>query len=508
MVSDVSDISSTSDNFKREKNKKTKEWLEEVYIISIVLLSYLLARATGILGNEQLIHVGMMLILILVSVALIWQTWSGRRFGTGQSQYNAGIYAVMIMGIVMRIGYMLSTNCTVRGHDLWEIDPSGAGHAGYLLQLLTKHQLPDTNTLQFYQQPLFYILGAVTSWFLNLFFDDMTYYNLVDAAKTVSCIASCLSLVLCRRIAQESGLKDQGILCTLMLTAFLPAFYLTGGTVNPDALAALMMLYAYLFTLRWLRNQSWKNTILLAVIFGLAMMTKISCGVVALVTAGIFLWQFIIALHKKKAGKLLSKYLVFGCISIPLGMWYSIRNYILFNQSLTYVLWQGEQSDLYTGSHPIIQRILLIDVDNLLQGPYTDVRSDYNLPVYYLKSALFGEFSFDVPGFIPVLLLFTAFVLSLFCISAVIGSIRKRRIRRDYRIMIAVILSLVVYGSGVLFYLKYPFGCSMDFRYITFLAVPLSILLGKYAETHKVKSFYLHLLLSIYAVFSALMYSY
>lgn len=508
MVTDVSDISSTSDNLKREENKKTKEWSEEIFIIATVLLSYLLTRATGILGNEQLIHIGMMLILILVSVALIWQTWSGRRFGTGQSRYNAGIYAVMIMGIVMRIGYMLSTDCTVRGHDLWDIDPAGAGHAGYLLQILTKHQLPDTNTLQLYQQPLFYILGALVSRFLNLFFHEVTYHDLVDAAKTVSCMASCISLVLCRRIAQESGLKEQGILYTLILTAFLPASYLTGGTVNPDALASLMMLYAYLFTLRWLRNRSWKNTILLAVIFGLSMMTKISCGVVALVTAGIFLWQFVIALHKKKAGRLLIKYLVFGCISIPLGMWYSVRNYILFRQPLTYVLWLGEQSELYTGSHPIIQRILLIDVDNLLQGPYTDVWSDYNLPVYYLKSALFGEFSFDVPGFLPVLLLLTAFVLSLFCISAVICSIRNRRIRRDYRIMIAVSMSLVLYGSGILFYLKYPFGCSMDFRYIIFLAVPLGILLGKYAETHKVKSFYLHLLLSIYAVFSALMYSY
>ncbi|MGN0324730.1 MAG: ArnT family glycosyltransferase [Lachnospiraceae bacterium] len=482
--------------------------MEEIYIIIIVLISYLLARATGILGNEHLIHTAMMLFLILVSIALLWQIWSGRKSGTGQNRYNNGVYAVMIMGIVMRIGYMLSTDCNVRSHDLWEIDPAGAGHAGYLLQLLAKHQLPDTNTLQFYQQPLFYILGAVTSQFLNLFFHDVTYYDLVDAAKTVSCIASCLSLVLCRRIAQESNLKEQGILCTVMLTAFLPASYLTGGTVNPDALAALMMLYAYLFTLRWLRNQSWKNTIVLAIIFGLAMMTKISCGIVALVTAGIFLWQFVIALHKKKAGILLLKYLVFGSISIPLGMWYSIRNYILFKQPLTYVLWLGEQSELYTGSHPIIQRILLIDVDNLLQGPYTDVWSDYNLPVYYLKSALFGEFSFDVPGFIPVLLLLTAFVLSLCCISAVICSIKNRRFRRDDRIMIAVILSLVVYGSGILFYLKYPFGCSMDFRYMTFLTVPLGILLGKYAETHRIRSFYLHLLLSIYAVFSALMYSY
>ena len=504
----MSDISNTSANIRREENKKTKEWLEEIYIIIIVLISYLLARATGILGNEHLIHTAMMLFLILVSIALLRQIWSGRKSGTVRNRYNDGIYAVMIMGIVMRIGYMLSTNCNVRSHDLWEIDPTGTGHAGYLLQLLTKHQLPDTNSLQFYQQPLFYILGATTSWFLNLFFEDVTYYELVDAAKTVSCIASCLSLVLCRRIAQESGLREKGIFYTLMLISFLPAFYLTGGTVNPDALASLMMLYAYLFTLKWLRNQSWKNTILLAIIFGLAMMTKISCGIVALVTAFIFLWQFIIALHKKKAGILLRKYLVFGCISIPLGMWYSIRNYILFKQSLTYVLWQGEQSDLYTGFHPIIQRILLIDVDNLLQGPYTDVRSDYNLPVYYLKSALFGEFSFDVPGFIPVLLLLTAFVLSLFCISAVIGSIRNRRSRGDYRIMIAVILSLVVYGSGILFYLRYPFGCSMDFRYITFLAVPLGIILGKYAEMHKEKSFFLHLLLSIYAVFSALMYSY
>lgn len=38
-------------------------------------------------------------------------------------------------------------------------------------------------------------------------------------------------------------------------------------------------------------------------------------------------------------------------------------------------------------------------------------------------------------------------------------------------------------GHGV-FYLRYPFGCSMDFRYMLFLPVPVAVLFGRWEAFH------------------------
>lgn len=63
--------------------------------------------------------------------------------------------------------YMLETPVTQRGHDLFELDSSAPGKAGYLLRILQEHRLPESYVLQLYQQPFFFLLGAGMSGILN-----------------------------------------------------------------------------------------------------------------------------------------------------------------------------------------------------------------------------------------------------------------------------------------------------------------------------------------------------
>lgn len=107
----------------------------------------------------------------------------------------------------------------------------------------------------------------------------------------------------------------------------------------------------FLWTLYWKKNSNWKNTLFLALLYGLGVMTKISCAIVAVYTIIVFLGKLWRSSNKKDIVGWMKKYFCFGAVSLPLGLWYSVRNYIKFQQPLSYVPDIGRQSGLYIGNH-------------------------------------------------------------------------------------------------------------------------------------------------------------
>lgn len=426
--------------------------------------SYLLVRILE--PGQQIIQASMAALILLILGGIVWAKRKRK------SDEKAVIGGILLMGIVMRVGYMLYTGCDVRSHDLWEFNLESGGHAGYLLTIILEGRLPETNFRQYYQQPFFYIVGGMVSRGINGLLKSDDWYYLVDAAKTVSCFASCACLLVLERICTILEIEGKGKRTALALTAFLPVFYLTGGRVNCDSLNALFILLAFLYTIRWSREPSWKNVIILAFVYGFGMMNKISCGVMAVFTAAVFIWMFWKA--DRNWRDMLKKYLVFAFISFPLGLWYSVRNLLKFGQGLTYVLRIPETSEIYCGSYSIVQRFLSWDIGNLLKTPYADVWKDYNCPVYFIKSALFGEFTYEINDVIPVILLGSLVFLVLLLTAALICNIWKRRGKWELSAF------CLIYISALLFAYQYPFGCSMDFRYLGAMGGLGALILGRY----------------------------
>ena len=139
-------------------------------------------------------------------------------------------------------------------------------------------------------------------------------------------------LLLGVKILKKAEVSRRAMLSVTAFLAFCPAFYLTGGSVAPDALTAFFIVFAFYYTLLWEENHSWKNTLLLAAGYGMGMITKISCGTIALLTAAVFihtLWR-----ETEKPGQLIRKYLVFAGISAPMGLWYSCLLYTSFRTGI------------------------------------------------------------------------------------------------------------------------------------------------------------------------------
>lgn len=463
-------------------NQIKKTSVATAVIVIAVIASYVVAHLTGAQQSRLYIKIAMCTALALTAViaSVKVRTMTCRDI----HYYDVIIIAIMAAGIIMRIGYMLYTPCNIRQHDLWGFDADAGGHAAYILNLMQYHRLPLSNKLQFYQQPFFYIAGSLMSFVVNSILNTSSAYEFADAARTAACTASCLMLPASDALCRECGIGGRGRVISTALVACSPVFYMTAGMLTPDSLSTLLMVLAVLYTIKWSNDCSWKNTVLLAVIYGLGVMTKVSVGVIALFTAVVFVIRLVktVKTDAKQWKMLMLRYIVFGLISLPLGLWHSVRNYRMFGQPFGYVLdIGGSRSKLYTGDRSIAARIFTFSIDNIMKGPYADVFNDYNAPAYYLKSSLFGEYRYEVPAIIPAVLLFAALFITFIAVVAVIYQLIHLK-NKSIAYYAVPVVSVLMYASVTYFYMKYPYGCSMDYRYMGLLSVMAGAALGRMCE--------------------------
>ncbi|MDD4372163.1 MAG: hypothetical protein PHD56_14035 [Anaerostipes sp.] len=90
---------------------------------------------------------------------------------------------------------------------------------------------------------------------------------------------------------------------------------------------------------------------------------------------------------------------------------------------------------------------------------------------------VYGEFTFHISSVIPYLLLFAEILLVLMMLIVIIWYFVKKG--PEIELKIILLFSIVLYASNVWFNIKYPFGCSMDFRYLIPLGIIVPILFAK-----------------------------
>ena len=75
----------------------------------------------------------------------------------------------------------------------------------------------------------------------------------------------------------------------MAIVAFFPTFYQMGGRLNNDMAVTFFMFLCIVNTYRWYRKRDMKTVVYIALCFGLGMMSKISCGIMALFTGMVML---------------------------------------------------------------------------------------------------------------------------------------------------------------------------------------------------------------------------
>ena len=423
-------------------------------IVSYVLFTLLLGLSEGVVR-------ALMLAGVLVCGALAFLRFRPKK---NLSKMETLIALIIAAGIVMRIGYMLYTSFRMRGHDIGAFD--GTGHFAYMYNIFSTGTLPQSNEYQFYHPPFAHIVQALVVKVFSWFQPGADVNVLFEAAKIVPCFASCAALFVVRSICRETKLSGRATALALAVVAFQPTFFIFSASVNNDPMMLLFFMIAVLYTIRWYYAPTMKNILLIALAIGLGMMTKLSAGAVALFTGPVFLAVLIKAWKARQAGPIIGQFAAFAGVCAPLGLWYPIRNLIKFDQAFGHVFTLSTTSDLYSGDYSFAQRFLSFPTDQILSPLYCQPYGDYNLWIYTLKCSLFGEFSFSQTEWIGKLLIVTNLALILVSLAAMVYVMARCREVNNFMRFGLFWLWLVQMGSFIVFNVGFPFGCTMDFRYI------------------------------------------
>lgn len=376
---------------------------------------------------------------------------------------NKVFIIIFLLALIIRMIFIIKYPLSKAQHDV----NGKNGHFSYIQTIFIQNRLPSTNQYQYYQPPLHHFISAM--W-LKVFSKLIrSYTTLIESLQFVPLIYSMLLLIVINKILKELKIKDKYKNLILVIMAFHPTFTILSGSINNDMLSILLIFCTLYELIKWYKKSDMVNTIILAIVTGLAVMAKTSGAIVSLPIMYIFLLQFYRTIKKgdkRKIWQYIGMYCVFGIISLSLGLWYPVRNYILFKQPILYILDPNNQK-LYVGDKSLLSRFVPFSKELLIQ--YADPYEHYNIPTFLIKSSLFGEWTWTtsyICKYIYVFALFANIAIIVFSIVAIIREMTSNR-KRD---LIYRNIFLILYFFNIISFIsmniKLPYGCSMDFRYI------------------------------------------
>jgi len=314
-----------------------------------------------------------------------------------QNKEKIIIAIIFIIATILRIIYIQETPYNVRQHDLWDLEREGA--LKYIYTIYETGKLPLTNNLQFYHPPLHHIISAILLKIVNIFTPNQNIQ--FEYLQILPCIYSLLLMFVVYKILKELKFKSLTKILILIITAIHPTYIILSGSINNDMLSIFLVHLAIYLTIKWHQKNNLKNTIILAIVTGAAVMTKTSGGIIAIPIITIFLWKIADEFNKNKKYKpLIKKYLltftIFGIVSLSIGLWYPIRNYIKFNQPIITIM---DPIDIkqYYGLIDFKDRITpsLSAIESVYHNSYDNAGNIYGAVI---KTSMYGEYKFAKKG--------------------------------------------------------------------------------------------------------------
>lgn len=385
----------------------------------------------------------------------------------------------MIAGAMVKVGYIIYTAVWTRQHDVISFG-AGEGHAAYIEYILTTHSLPNFDprlVWGFFQPPLHHIISAAWMW-LNIRL-GMAERQLQENVQVLTLCYMLALMVFVYFICREIGMKKRGTLLTMIIVSFHPVYILLSGSINNDALSLVLSVIALYLAILWYKNPRFITIIGLALAIGLSMMAKLTAALTAPGIAAIMLYKFI--KDKNLRGKYILQYIAFAVTVFPIGLWWTVRNMVLWGMPVNYIPEVGEQLT----SSGLVSRIFDLRMNSVYPAMINNgaAYDEYNVILAMIKTSLFGESDFgQISSFI------TVFATGLFVTSAILIVIQIIAMERvlfakengidiGFRILFGV--TAVTYMAGYMsFALSYNNFSAQDFRYAAILVSIMSLFMG------------------------------
>ncbi len=427
------------------------------------------------------------LMTVLLFVPLFW----GLRLKK-KEKLNSEItcYLILFTGWILRLIYIIYTGIDERQHDVHKFFENDAGHAEYIEYLMNNHSLPDFDPreiFQFYHPPLHHIICAVWLTLVRKLGIPLMP-NGVESLQFLTAVYSSLFTVFAYKSLKLLGMKRDSLIYSTAFVTFHPTLIILSGSINNDMLSSLFGMTAIYFTIRWSRKRDWLSIVMTAFSIGLGMFTKLAVGLLAPAVAAVFLCVFIRNIKEFK--KLIPQFVIFGIICVPIGLFWSVRNYLKFDMPLNYVPRISEKSKQYIDV-PFAKRLTDWSLHQF-SSPFTQWKwngDDYNESnpvIALLKNAMFDEETF-FPKSITLqsfctLLFFTSMVRAAAAvISFVFMWYKNSKVKIEDKLFITFII-LVIFGNYIIFCKNYPHVCTENMRYCIPLIFACAAINGFYID--------------------------
>lgn len=347
--------------------------------------------------------------------------------------------------------------------------PENGGHFGYIGYIYKNLHLPVGSPIDFwcfYNPPLFYILSTIaikiTEFFTNSIDTSFECLQLLSFSYYI------VFITYLYKILKELEIQ-KSLIPTLLFVSLSPALLIMSGSINNDMLSICLSIMAIYYTMLWYKNDSLKELIKIALTISLAIMTKISSALIAVAIAFVFLTKII--KNTKEFSKYIYHFTIFAIISLPIGLWFPIKNLILYDIPLNYVQSVDESSGANISKYSTIDRFFKInrkhlDSVNIDMGPETP---EYNLFITTLKSFIIDEhidyennkvLSIVIPG-----IFFLSIIISIFYLIYIIYVIINKKKLNNW-LYFFFLLGILQISSYITFCFNYPFTFTMNFRYL------------------------------------------
>ena len=396
------------------------------------------------------------------------------------------IFLLFIISFLIKVCYMINTPFNCRQYDT--VTSAMDGHEAYAWIIYSEGHLPTTVDgeghlmYQFYHPPLNALIQA---GFMHIFKPFLELTNAIFGSKVydtadmnVMFQTSQILATMYMTITSYFGVKlimsldflnNRSKLFGIIFLLFFPRLVQLSGQENNDGICVMLSVIAIYYTYRWWNTKSWSDILIIAFAIGLAMMDKLAAATVALATAFVFIYEFvkdIMSKDSKKIIRICSQFVIFLLICAPIGLWFQIYAMTKYNQPIGYVFGNLNMA-LYTGDHNFFERFInIFDFKDMTVDLWARAFDNYNIPIYLIKSAIFGEFSYwQGEGFAALAFISNYLFILLSIFLYVMYMIKsKGENHKDKLLGLAILISNLV--MDVYFNISMPYGCTMDFRYI------------------------------------------
>ncbi len=413
------------------------------------------------------VRLGMLVVSLSLAV-LLSRRLLRERLRTENMRARELLFAIIIVGILLRVLYFVVTPYLVRGHDV-------VGHIEYMEHMAKFWSIPAAKDgWQFYHPPLYYIvtgawmaIGATLGRTPQMLYTDIQGFSLI-----VSIITFLLAgLWIGRLLFPQPRERTEWAIFAALLACF-PSFIFFAGRINNDVLLLLWLVLSIGYLLRWWQRDRGNGDWVLSVLFLiLGILTKSNALLLAPMP---FLC---LAMRKRMPWKQKGILAAAGLLLITvLTGWhfvlrFGIEKHVSVVANITH-LNQSLRVDDSTASITAFNPLRIIG--NPYNDPFdADSGRDFFWE-YLFRSAFFGEFSFGATSAFLASLILAIALLLLPVIGIGVWQGMRNALYENAPMLFA--LALPLFGH-VLYRQTAPFSSSQDFRYSIVTIIPLAYFL-------------------------------